>query len=141
MNPVWGTQCAPHHFPMKKKEEVIIPVVRETAHVTKRTVDRGTVRVSKVVREHEELVDTSTMADEIEIEHVARDIWLKKPARTRREGDTIIVPVMEEVTVVETRILLREEIHIRRRQIRKPKSAKVKLRREEIQVEDTRRRR
>ena len=125
---------------MKKKEEIVIPVVEEQALVTKRTVDRGGVRVSKVVREEEELVDTSTLEDEIEIEHVARGTWLTKPAKTRRDGDTIIVPVMEEVTVVEKRLRLIEEIHIRRRQVTRPKKEKVRLRKEEIRVEDTRRR-
>lgn len=125
---------------MKKKEEIVIPVVRETARVVKRAVDRGSVQVSKIVTEHEELVDTSTFEDEIEIEHVARDQWLKKPAKARREGDTLIIPIMEEVTVVEKRILLREELHIRTRKVKKPASEKVKLRKEEVRVVDTRRR-
>lgn len=123
---------------MKKKEEIVIPVVEEQALVTKRTVDRGGVTVSKVVREEEELVDTSTLEDEIEIEHIARGTWLEKPAKTRRDGDTIIVPVMEEVTVVEKRLRLIEEIHIRRRQVTRPKKERVRLRKEEIRVDDTR---
>ncbi|HEY0156493.1 MAG TPA: DUF2382 domain-containing protein [Thermoanaerobaculia bacterium] len=124
-----------------KKKEVVIPVVEETAHVTKRMVDRGSVRVSKVVTEREEVIDTSTTADEIEIEHVARNTWLKKPAKPRREGDTLIVPVMEEITVVEKRILLREELYIRTKKVHKPASERVTLRREQIQVEDSRKKR
>jgi uncharacterized protein (TIGR02271 family) len=124
-----------------KKNEVVIPVVEETAEVTKRTVDRGAVRVSKVVTEHVETVDTSTVAEEIEIERVARNTWLEQPAQTRQEGDTLIVPVMEEVTVVEKRLLLREEVYIRRKQIQKPASEEVRLRREDVTVEDTRKRR
>ncbi len=122
-----------------KRKEVVIPVVEETAHVSKRLVDRGSVRVSKVVSEREETIDTSTLEDQIEIEHVARNTWLKKPAKPRREGDTLIIPVMEEITVVEKRILLREELYIRTKQVRKPASEKVRLRREEVRVEDTRR--
>lgn len=121
-----------------KRKEVVIPVVEETAHVSKRTVERGSVRVSKVVSEREETIDTSTLEDEIEIEHVARNTWLKKPAKPRREGETLIIPVMEEITVVEKRIMLREELYIRTKQVRKPASEKVRLRREEVRVEDTR---
>ncbi|HEX8255551.1 MAG TPA: DUF2382 domain-containing protein [Thermoanaerobaculia bacterium] len=121
-----------------KKTEVVIPVVEETAHVSKRAVDRGSVRVSKTVTERVETIDTSTLEDQIEIEHVARNTWLKKPAKPRREGDTLIIPVMEEITVVEKRIMLREELYIRTKQVRKPASEKVRLRREEIRVEDTR---
>lgn len=122
-----------------KKKEVVIPVVEETAHVSKRLVERGSVRVSKVVTEREETIDTSTLEDEIEIEHVARNTWLKKPAKPRREGDTLIIPVMEEITVVEKRIMLREELYIRTKQTRKPATETVRLRREEVRVEDTRR--
>ena len=118
-----------------KRQEVVIPVVRETARVTKRAVTRGTVRVSKVVSEHEEIVDTSTVEEEIEIERVARDVVLKKPAKPRREGDTLIVPVMEEITVVEKRLILREELYIRRKKVKHPKSEKVRLRREQVNVE------
>ena len=121
-----------------KKKLVVIPVVEEIAHVKKRTVDRGSVRISKVVSEREETIDTSTLEDEIEIEHVARNTWLKKPAKPRREGDVLIVPVMEEITVVEKRIILREELYIRRKQVRKPATEKVRLRREEVRVEDSR---
>lgn len=114
-------------------------MIEETARVVKRAVDRGTVRVSKVVRETEEVIDTSTIQDEIEIEHVARNTWLKKPAKARREGDVLIIPVMEEVTVVEKRILLREELYVRTKKVRKPAKEKVRLRREEVIVEDGRR--
>lgn len=120
---------------MKKEEEVIIPVVEETARVSKRAVSRGTVSVSKVVSEHEEVVDTSTVADEIEIERVARDVVLKKPAKPRREGDTLIVPVMEEITVVEKRLILKEELYIRRKKVQRPASERVRLRREEVRVD------
>jgi stress response protein YsnF len=118
-----------------KREEVVIPVVEETARVTKRAVSRGTVRVAKVVTEHEEVVDTSTIADEIEIERVARDVILKKPAKPRREGDTLIVPVMQEITVVEKRLVLVEELYIRRKKVKHPSSERVRLRREQVNVD------
>jgi uncharacterized protein (TIGR02271 family) len=119
-------------------ERRVIPVVQESAHVIKRVVDRGSVKVSKIVSEHEEVIPIPTVHDEIEIEHVARDKWLKRPAKTRREGDTIIIPVMEEVTVTEKRLILREEIYIRRRQVTVPAEEKVTLRREQVRIEDNR---
>lgn len=118
-----------------KREEVVIPVVQETARVTKRAVSRGTVRVTKRVVEHDEVIDTSTIAEEVEIERVARDVVLKKPAKPRREGDTLIVPVMEEITVVEKRLVLVEELYIRRKKVKRPSKETVRLRREEVNVE------
>lgn len=119
-------------------ESVVVPVVHETAQVSTRTVDRGGVRVSKVVHEIEETIPTPAIHEEIEIERVARDVWLDKPAETRQEGDTTIIPVMEEVIVAEKRLRLTEEIHIRRRKVNVPGEEKVKLRREEIRIDDER---
>jgi uncharacterized protein (TIGR02271 family) len=124
-----------------RRDEVVVPVVEETAQIIRRVVDRGAVRVSKIVSEREELIPASLLRDEIEIEHVARDQYLDKPAETRREGDTLIVPVMEEVLVVEKRLILREEIHIRRRTKTVDTEERVTLRKEEIRVEDDRDRR
>jgi uncharacterized protein (TIGR02271 family) len=118
-----------------KREEVVIPVVQETARVTKRAVSRGTVRVTKRVVEHDEVIDTSTIAEEVEIERVARDVVLKKPAKPRHEGDTLIVPVMEEITIVEKRLVLVEELYIRRKKVTRPSKETVRLRREEVNVE------
>jgi stress response protein YsnF len=122
----------------QQRDEVVVPVVEETAEISKRVVERGTVRLSKVVSEREEIIPASLLQDEIEIEHVARDQWLEKPAETRQEGDTLIVPVMEEVLVVEKRLKLREEIHIRRRTKTVSKEERVTLRKEEIHIEDER---
>jgi uncharacterized protein (TIGR02271 family) len=124
-----------------RRDEVVVPVVEETAEITRRVVDRGAVRVSKIVSEREELIPASLLRDEIEIEHIARDQYLDKPAETRREGDTLIVPVMEEVLVVEKRLILREEIHIRRRTKTVDTEERVTLRKEEIRIEDDRDRR
>lgn len=125
----------------QNRDKVVVPVIEETAEISKRVVQRGTVRVSKVVSEREEIVPASLAQDEIEIEHIARDQYLDKPAETRREGDTLIIPVMEEVLVVEKRLVLREEIHIRRRTKNVSTEERVKLRREEVRVDDDRERR
>jgi hypothetical protein len=45
---------------------------------------------------------------------------LDKPVEPRQEGDTWIVPLMEEVLVLEKRLLLREELHITRRREQNP---------------------
>jgi stress response protein YsnF len=38
-----------------------------------------------------------------------------QPPALREEGDVLIVPVLEEVVVVEKRLVLKEELRIRRR--------------------------
>jgi uncharacterized protein (TIGR02271 family) len=121
-------------------ERQILEVVEETAHVTKRVIDRGSVKISKIVTEHVEVIPAPTIHEEIDIEHVAREVWLDRPAKVRTEGDTVIIPVMEEVIVTEKRLLLREEIYVRRRKVTVPGEEEITLRKETVTVEDDRNR-
>jgi len=50
--------------------------------------------------------------DGYSIERVKVDRFITEPVAQRQEGDTLILPVMEEVLVVEKRMMLREEIRI-----------------------------
>ncbi len=52
--------------------------------------------------------------DGYSIERVKVDRLISEPAAQRQEGDTLILPVIEEVFVVEKRMMLREEIRITR---------------------------
>lgn len=119
----------------KVNERRVLPVVQEEAVVGKRRVDRGAVRISRIVTEHEETIPTSTIEEQVEIERVARNEWLEAPLEPRQDGDTLIIPVIEEVTVVEKRLLLREEIHVRKKKVEKRSEEKVVLRREDVKVE------
>jgi len=53
----------------------------------------------------------------------------------RTEGDTLIIPLFEEVLVVEKRLVLRQEIHLTRRMVSEPFEQEVVLRRTEAEVE------
>ena len=66
-----------------------------------------------------------------DIKRVPMKRLLDKPAEPRQEGDTLIVPLMEEVLVLEKRLLLREELHITRRREQNPHVSPV--RREEFE--------
>jgi stress response protein YsnF len=54
---------------------------------------------------------------------------------TRTEGDVTIVPVLEEVLVVEKRLVLKEELHIRRRVETETAEVPVTLRKQRAIVE------
>ncbi len=62
--------------------------------------------------------DEPLLREDCDIVRVPVRKLLDKPAETRQEGDTLIVPLMEEVWVVEKRLMLREELHIRRKTVR-----------------------
>jgi len=62
--------------------------------------------------------DEPLLREDCEVERVSVRKLLDKPAETRQEGDTLIVPLMEEIWVVEKRLMLREELHIKRKTTR-----------------------
>jgi stress response protein YsnF len=53
----------------------------------------------------------------------------------RTEGDVTILPILEEVLVVEKRLVLKEELHIRRHLARENVEVPVTLRKERAVVE------
>lgn len=116
-------------------ETQVIPVMTETLAVSKRQVVTGGVRVTKVVREHEELVDEPLWQETVEVQRVPINKLVEAPTAVRYENDTVIVPVLEEVLVVEKRLLLKEEVHIRRRRTTTHQPQRVVRRREEVSVE------
>ncbi len=118
------------------REEAVIPVLEERLDVgTRRVETGGGVRVRKTVEEREASVDEPLTKEEVEVERVAVDRPVDGPVAVRYEGDTMIVPILEEVLVVEKRLVLKEEIRItrRRRELHAPQ--RVTLRREHATVE------
>jgi len=115
---------------------VVIPVIHEELEIGKRRVETGAgVRIHKSSREEEETVDLPLIHERIEVERVPVDLPLESPAPVRHVGETIIVPVMQEVLVVRKELRLVEELHIRkvRTETRDPRT--VTLRKEEATVE------
>ena len=120
---------------VRPADEEVVPVVEETAVVRKERVATETVRLRKRVHEDEEVLDVPVQTEAIEVERVPVGRWLDAPADVRREGDTTVYPVVEEVLVVEKRLRLVEEVRVTRRQETRQVQERVGLRREEIVVE------
>jgi len=117
-------------------EETVIPVLQEELDVhTERVETHSGVRVEKHVQRHEEIVDEPLAREEVEVERVAINQPVDQPVAVRYEGDTMIVPVLEEVLVVEKRLMLKEEIRITRRKAEYRAPQRVTLRRERADVQ------
>src|SRR5438046_213457 len=94
-----------------------IPVFEEELRVDKTLKETDRVFIRTSVLERTEVVDLELRSGEATIERVPIDRLVDAVPEIRQEGDTIIVPVIEEIMVVEKRLLLKEEIHIRRREV------------------------
>jgi uncharacterized protein (TIGR02271 family) len=117
-------------------ESRVIPVVREQVNVTRREVERGGVRIHKRVEEREEIVEQPTYREEVTVERVALGQPVEAVVAPRQEGDTLIVPVFEEMLVVEKRLVLKEEIRITKRRIEETDQKRVLLREEHVDIEN-----
>jgi hypothetical protein len=65
--------------------------------------------------------------EDCEVERVQVKRMLDQPAEIRQDGDTLIIPLMEEVLVIEKRLMLREELHIRRRRETKADNDRIPI--------------
>ena len=95
--------------------EEVIPLVEETAIVDTRQVITGRVRVQTITDTIEELAQAEVLQEIVEVTRVPIDQVVATAPEIRTEGDVTIVPMLEEVLVVEKRLVLKEELHIRRR--------------------------
>ena len=91
-----------------------VPLLREELRVEKRNVLTGKVRVRSVVDVVEEVARATLEDQRIEVTRVPVGKEIDEAPSVRTEGDVVIVPVIEEVLVVEKRLVLKEELHIRR---------------------------
>jgi uncharacterized protein (TIGR02271 family) len=116
-------------------QPVVVPVMMEELDVQKRRVETGRVRIHKTVHEREELVDEPLFQEEVVIERVPINRVVEEAIPIRYEGDTMIVSLLEEVPVVQKRLVLKEELRITKRRVAVPRPVRVMLRSEEATVE------
>lgn len=95
-------------------ETGVVPLQSEEIAVSRRRLAGDTVRVDVVTREREQLIDEDLTHARVEIERVAIGRPVAAVPPVREEGDTTIMSVVEETIVVERRLILKEEVHIRR---------------------------
>jgi uncharacterized protein (TIGR02271 family) len=119
----------------EEQEVAAIPLVEERVSVGKRQVETGRYRVRITVEEREERVPVELSHDEVEIERVPRNVAVQELPSVRLEGTTTIIPVVEEVVVVEKRLVLVEEIHVRRRSSVATEEVPIRVRAEQAAIE------
>jgi len=115
----------------------VIPVLREELKVSKREVETGRVVVHKTVSERDENVEMLLRRTDVSVERVPVGRTVTEAPASREEGDVLIIPVLEEVLVVEKRLVLKEELHIRKATTERTAHEVVTLRTESVKIEPT----
>lgn len=119
---------------MTKPDEKL-SLIEEQLVIDKRAVRDGSVRVSTKTEFVTEAAEARLDSENVEVTRVAIGREVSEAPAVRTDGDVTIVPVMEEVLVVEKRLMLVEEIHIRRVATTEDVSIPVELRKQRATIE------
>ncbi len=111
-----------------------IPLHEEVLSVGKRAVERGRLRVTTAVHERDESVDQDLESETLEVVRVPVGRPVELAPAPRQDGDVLILPVLEEQLVVTKRLILKEELHIHKRTVRRTERVTATLRSEEAVV-------
>jgi uncharacterized protein (TIGR02271 family) len=116
-------------------DDVVVSLLEEHARIEKESVATGRVRIQKLVDTIEEEASAVLEGERVEISRVAVDRVVDAPPPVRMEDGVTIVPIMEEVLFVEKRLVLKEELHIRRRTTTETVAVPVTLRKERAVID------
>lgn len=114
--------------------ETTVPLASEELKIDTRSVLTGRVRVETKTELVEEIASAELESSEVEVLRVPVNRPVDSAPEVRTEGDVTVVPVLEEVLVVEKRLVLKEELHVRRRTTVETVETPVTLRRQRAAV-------
>jgi uncharacterized protein (TIGR02271 family) len=114
-----------------------VPLPEERLAVGRRVVETGRVRVRLSTATEDAVVRETLRGERVEVERlpVGRAVTAAPAVREEDNGAVLVVPVLEEVLVVERRLVLKEELRIRRVATAETIEQTVALRRQAATVE------
>ena len=118
----------------RQPEDLRIPLHLEEVSVPRREIKKANVRIALITGTREQLIDKELTHVRVEIERVPIGRTIEVVPPIGQEGDITIIPVVEEVVVVERRLVLKEEIRVRRVSTKEQHRETVVLRQQEAVI-------
>jgi uncharacterized protein DUF2382 len=87
------------------ESEVVLPLRTEAVTTSRNQIAKSVVRVATLTREHEHFVDEELSQELVEIERVPIGRQVDAIPPVQEEGTITVVPGMEEVVVMERRLM------------------------------------
>ena len=117
--------------------ENTLPLIEETAQIELVEVDKGGWRITKKVHVTDQLIDEELRNFQVHVERRPMGTQLKgtEIPQPRYEGNTLVIPVVEEVLVTEKRLMLVEEVHITGVHGTHHQPQRVSLRKDAVSIE------
>jgi uncharacterized protein (TIGR02271 family) len=116
-------------------QKIVIPVSHEQLQVGKRQIIKGKVRLHKTVEEQLETVTLPLQSETLEVVRVPKGEMVTEAGGSRQEGNTLVLPIYEEVLVVEKKLRLVEEVRITTKRSQRNEVQEVSLRQERVRLE------
>ena len=75
------------------------------------------------------IINDPLFTENTNVEHVVLNRFIEEPMEVRQEGNVTVIPVIEEVVVLQKRLMLKEEVRITRRKtgVREPRRVDAAL--------------
>ena len=104
--------------PTEPLETVALPVVVERLAISRSIQETGAVLARIESEQFAAHLELERFDETAEVERVPFDRMAKERREPWMQGDVLVVPVYREVAVAERRLMLVEQLHIRRRSTR-----------------------
>jgi stress response protein YsnF len=124
-----------HNRKAPMSDQMRIPIVEEEAFLLKQQIDRERVSVRTSTDEQEVVVHDRVHIEHVDVTRVPKDVEVPQAPAIRVEDDVTIVPVLEERLVIEKRLFLVEELHLRRVVTSEEIAIPTTLRRTHVDIE------
>jgi uncharacterized protein (TIGR02271 family) len=118
---------------VEPREDLEVQRSEEEVSTGVRQREAGSMNVKKSVRTEREEVRVPKRREEVEVERVPTN---REVADAEFGDEEVVVQVFEEEVVVSKRIVLKEEIRLRKRVVEEVETFEVDLRKEEVEIDD-----
>jgi uncharacterized protein (TIGR02271 family) len=118
----------------RQTKDLRIPLHVEDISISRREIKKANVEIALITGTREQLIDEELTHVRVEIERFSIDQTVEAVPPIRQEGDITIIPVVEEVVIVERRLVLKEEVRVRRVSTKEQHQETVVLRQQEAVV-------
>ena len=119
---------------IETEHDKIVRLHGEDLQITRERIAGDTVRVRTVTSQHDRLVEEQLVHERVEIVRVPIGRVVDTVPDVRQDGDVTILPVVEEEIVVQKRLILKEEVHLRRVSVAEVHRETVILREQEAVI-------
>jgi uncharacterized protein (TIGR02271 family) len=92
------------------------------------------LRIDKKVEQREAVLDELLTSEDVTVERVPVGAIVKEAPPPRQEGDTLVIPLVEEEIFVKRRLVVREEVRITKKRGTRRHQERVTLRVEDAVV-------